>query len=160
VKDWRAARIRAARAGTNPTVLARLPEAFAVIGDVQWLPGYSVLLTDDPKITRLSDLRRERRLRYLESVDQLAGAVERVCAAADGQFRRVNIEILGNTDPFLHAHIWPRYEWEPAELRGHAVWLYPAARWSDDATALGPKSRPPSLGHHRPTQPARLTIRL
>lgn len=138
MNDWRSDRIGAAHAGTNPTVLAHLPEAFAVIGDVQWLPGYSVLLTDDPTITRLSDLPRERRLCYLDSVDKLAGAVERACTAADEQFRRVNIEILGNTDPFLHTHIWPRYEWEPAEQRSQPVWLYPAANWSDDATALGP----------------------
>lgn len=139
MKDWRTDRIRAAHEGTNPAVLARLPEAFAVIGDVQWLPGYSVLLTDDPTITQLSDLPRERRLRYLESVERLAGAVQRACTLADGQFRRVNIEILGNTDPFLHTHIWPRYGWEPDELRGRPVWLYAADRWSDDATALGPR---------------------
>lgn len=136
--DWRSDRIGTARAGANPTVLAHLPEAFAVIGDVQWLPGYSVLLTDNPTITRLSDLPRERRLRYLDSMDSLAGAVERACSAADEQFRRVNIEILGNTDPFLHTHIWPRYEWEPPELREKPVWLYPAANWGDESTALGP----------------------
>jgi len=51
-------------------------------------------------------------------------------------FRRVNLELLGNTDPFLHAHVWPRYESEPPEVRGRPVWLYPQARWSDTATAL------------------------
>lgn len=118
-------------------MLTRLPESFAVIGDVQWLPGYCVLLTDDPAVTRLSDMARDRRLRYLDSVDRLAGAVERACAAADHQFRRVNIEILGNTDPFLHTHIWPRYNWEPTELRGKPVWLYPVENWRDHKTALG-----------------------
>jgi diadenosine tetraphosphate (Ap4A) HIT family hydrolase len=137
VNDWRDDRIGSAHDGTNPTVLARLPESFAVIGDVQWLPGYCVLLTDDARVTRLSDMARERRLRYLGSVDLLAEAVERACAEADTQFRRVNIEILGNTDPYLHTHIWPRYEWEPAELRGHPVWLYPRANWTDQSTALG-----------------------
>jgi diadenosine tetraphosphate (Ap4A) HIT family hydrolase len=136
VDDWRDDRIGSARDGTNPTVLARLPESFAAIGDVQWLPGYCVLLTDDAQITRLSDLPRDRRLRYLASVDCLAEAVERACAEADAQFRRVNIEILGNTDPYLHTHIWPRYEWEPAELRGHPVWLYPRSNWADPSTAL------------------------
>ncbi|HEY1704997.1 MAG TPA: hypothetical protein VGG75_35310 [Trebonia sp.] len=46
----------------------------------------------------------------------------------DPAFRRVNLEILGNTDAFLHAHIWPRYEWEPADLAGKPIWLYPAER--------------------------------
>ncbi|MFI9452759.1 hypothetical protein [Amycolatopsis sp. NPDC052450] len=38
----------------------------------------------------------------------------------------MNVEILGNTDPFLHAHVWPRYDWEPADKVGQPVWLY---RW-------------------------------
>ena len=42
--------------------------------------------------------------------------------------RRVNYEILGNTDHYLHAHIWPRYEWEPAEYSGGPVWRYPRER--------------------------------
>jgi len=137
VCDWRSDRVAAALDGTNPTILARLPESFAVIGDVQWLPGYCVLLTDDPKVTRLSDLPRPRRLRYLESIERLASAVERACGLADEGFRRVNIEILGNTDPFLHTHIWPRYEWEPDDLRVKPVWLYPAEHWSDPRTRLG-----------------------
>ena len=55
-ETWKADRIGAALRGENPTVLARLPAGFAVMGDVQWLPGYCVLLTDDPTATRLSDL--------------------------------------------------------------------------------------------------------
>lgn len=50
----------------------------------------------------------------------------------------LDIDILGNTDPFLHAHIWPRYRWEPPELRSKPVWLYPGSNWSDPATALAP----------------------
>lgn len=137
--DWRSDRISSARRGENPTVLARLPESFAVIGDVQWLPGYCVLLTDDIAVTRLTDLPRPARLRYLDSVERLAEAVEVVCAADDPAFRRVNIEILGNTDPYLHTHVWPRYEWEPADLVGRPVWLYPPQRWRDPETALGPR---------------------
>jgi diadenosine tetraphosphate (Ap4A) HIT family hydrolase len=71
-------------------------------------------------------------------MDRLGQAVERACAATDTAFRRINLEILGNTDPFLHVHIWPRYNWEPPELVGRPVWLYPPQRWSDPATTLGP----------------------
>ena len=139
MSDWRADRIGAAHRGENPTVLAPLPGGFAVIGDVQWLPGYCVLLTDDPAVTRLSDLPRPDRLTFLASMERLADAVERACGAADPSFRRVNLEILGNTDPFLHAHIWPRYEWEPAELVGGPVWHYPRSHWDDPAHRLGPR---------------------
>ncbi|MFT4217306.1 MAG: diadenosine tetraphosphate hydrolase [Micropruina sp.] len=129
-------RIAAARNGTNPTVLAELDAAFAVIGDVQWLPGYSLALAKSRTIDRLSDLLRSERIRYLADVDLLATAVENVCARRDPDFRRVNVEILGNTDPFLHAHIWPRYEWEPAELVTKPVWLYSPDHWRDERYAL------------------------
>ena len=38
---------------------------------------------------------------------------------------RMNYEILGNFDHYLHAHIYPRYAWEPDERREHPIWLYP-----------------------------------
>ncbi|MFJ4030900.1 HIT family protein [Streptomyces griseoluteus] len=140
--DWRTDRVGAALRGQNPTVLRRLEAGFAVIGDVQFLPGYSVLLVDEPGVQRLSDLPRAKRLSFLSDMDQLGEAVERVCRRLDPGFRRVNLEILGNTDPFLHAHVWPRFEWEPAELVGKPVWLYPDDRWSDGEFRLGPQHDP------------------
>jgi diadenosine tetraphosphate (Ap4A) HIT family hydrolase len=137
--DWRADRIGSALRGQNPTVLRRMSAGFAVIGDVQFLPGYCVLLTDTPGADRLTDLPRPRRLRFLADLDLLGEAVERVCARRDPALRRVNLEILGNTDPFLHAHVRPRYEWEPAGLVGRPAWLYPPEHWTDPATALGPQ---------------------
>ena len=148
--DWRADRIGTALRGENPTVVKRLPGGFAVIGDVQWLPGYCVLLTDDPAVERLTDLTPDRRRAFLDSMADLGEAVERACRAADPAFRRVNLEILGNTDPYLHAHIWPRYDWEPPELVGKPVWLYPPTHWSDPDHMLGPRHddlRDAILGH-------------
>ena len=110
--------------------MAKLPGSFAVMGDVQWLPGYSVLLVDTNGIRTLSDLNMPARQQFLTSMATLGEAVEKACAAADPEFRRVNLEILGNTDEFLHAHIWPRYEWEPAHLRHKPVWLYPPEFWT------------------------------
>ncbi|GAA5145195.1 DeoR family transcriptional regulator [Nocardioides marinquilinus] len=136
--DWRQDRVRAAIEGRNPTVLAELPAAFAVIGDVQFLPGYALALTRTPGVDRLSDLPRAERLRYLADVDLLADAVETVCRRLDPAYRRLNVEILGNTDAFLHCHVWPRYEWEPPEIIGRPVWLYDPGRWRDPSTALGP----------------------
>ncbi|MGW8355494.1 HIT family protein [Streptomyces wedmorensis] len=137
--DWRMDRIGSALRGENPTVLRRLTSGFAAIGDVQFLPGYSVLLVDVPDVQRLSDLPRAKRLSFLSDMDQLGEAVERVCRRLDPAFRRINLEILGNSDPFLHAHIWPRYEWEPGDVVGRPVWLYPRERWSDEQFRLGPQ---------------------
>ncbi|MDC0771695.1 HIT family protein [Streptomyces sp. HD] len=137
--DWRTDRIGAALRSENPTVLRRLEAGFAVIGDVQFLPGYSVLLVDEPGVQRLSDLPRAKRLAFLSDMDRLGEAVERVGQRLDPDFRRVNLEILGNTDPFLHVHVWPRFEWEPPELVNKPVWLYPPDRWSDESFRLGPQ---------------------
>ncbi|MFE2049526.1 diadenosine tetraphosphate hydrolase [Streptomyces sp. NPDC059459] len=137
--DWRADRVGAALRGENPTVLRRLAAGFAVIGDVQFLPGYAVLLVDEPGVQRLSDLPRAKRLAFLSDMDQLGEAVEGVCRRMDPAFRRVNLEILGNREPFLHAHVWPRFEWEPAEVVGAPVWLYPRERWSEERFWLGPQ---------------------
>ncbi|MCJ1678383.1 diadenosine tetraphosphate hydrolase [Streptomyces sp. APSN-46.1] len=138
--DWRRDRIGSAHRGENPTVMRRLGSGFAVIGDRQFLPGYSVLLTGDPAVTRLSELPRPRRVAYLSDMERLAEAVERACARLDPAFRRVNIEILGNTDPYLHAHIWPRYDWEPADLVRLPVWRYEEVEyWRGDRHALSPR---------------------
>ncbi|TDD57411.1 diadenosine tetraphosphate hydrolase [Kribbella antibiotica] len=139
MEDWRRDRIGSALRGENPTVLRRMDGGFAVIGDVQFLPGYCVLLVDDPGVQRLSELPRGKRVEFLTSMERLGEAVERGCARVDPAFRRVNLEILGNADPFLHAHVWPRYEWEPAELVTRPVWLYERERWGDPQYALGPQ---------------------
>lgn len=133
---WHEDRVGSALAGTNPTVLAELDAAFAVIGDVQWLPGYSLALTKVPGVDRLSDLPRADRIRYLADVDLVATAVENVCRRRDEAFRRVNVEILGNHDAFLHAHVWPRYEWEPPDLVAKPVWLYSPDHWTDPQFSL------------------------
>jgi diadenosine tetraphosphate (Ap4A) HIT family hydrolase len=48
-----------------------------------------------------------------------ADALLRVTGAS-----RINYEILGNSEPELHAHIFPRYANEPEERRKMPVWFY------------------------------------
>ncbi|MFD7339418.1 hypothetical protein ACFV98_25915 [Streptomyces violascens] len=71
-----------------------------------------------------------------------AADVERARRRLDPAFRRVNLEILGNTDGFLHAHVWPRFDWEPADLVHMPVWLYPHENWRDAQHALAPRHDP------------------
>lgn len=134
---WREDRIGSAVRGENPTVLAELQSGYAVIGDVQFLPGYCVLLGKDPNATALAQMPRRERVQFLADVDLLSTAVERACRSSDPGFRRVNIDILGNADAFVHAHIWPRYEWEAAELVWRPVWLYDLENWRNPTTTLG-----------------------
>ena len=135
--DWRDDRIGSALRGENPTVLAELQSGFAVIGDTQFLPGYCALLAKDPTATALSEMPRPARLQFFADVDLLAIAVERACRATMDGFLRTNIDILGNSDAFVHAHVWPRFDWEPEDRRRKPVWLYSPAHWTDPAYALG-----------------------
>jgi diadenosine tetraphosphate (Ap4A) HIT family hydrolase len=109
--------------GENPLVMARMAGGFAVIGDTQHLPGYSLLLVDDASIRHLTDLDWERRKQFLLDFALLGEAVERACKP--NELRRINYEILGNSWPVLHGHVHPRYEWEPADRITGPVWRYP-----------------------------------
>ena len=137
-------------------MLRRMTAGFAVVGDVQFLPGYCVLITDTPGVDRLVDLPRERRLAFLADLERLAEAVETVCRRRDPAYRRVNLEILGNHDAFLHAHVWPRYEWEGPDLVRRPVWLHPLERWQDPepGSRARPAARRPAGRPGRGARPA------
>ena len=128
--DWRRDRIGAALRGENPTVLLRMRSGFAVLGDTQFLPGYCLLL-GIPRVPHLSDLEAGDRRTFLFDMSLIGEAIEEVCRPQG--LRRVNYEIHGNTDPFVHAHIWPRYDWEPPEYRQWPVYGYPRAIREDPA---------------------------
>lgn len=119
---WKRDRVGSARRGENPTVLRRMPSGFAVIGDTQFLPGYCVLL-GDPEVAHLSDMDLPSRARFLTDMSLLGEAVER--AGTDEGLVRVNYEILGNSLPIVHAHVFPRYSWEAPERLAGPVWNYP-----------------------------------
>jgi diadenosine tetraphosphate (Ap4A) HIT family hydrolase len=122
VADWRDDRVGSALRDENPLVMARLRSGFAVIGDTQHLPGYSLLLTDDKSIDHLTDLDWERRRQFLFDLSLIGEAVQLACA--DNGLRRMNYEVLGNAIPVLHGHVHPRYEWEPPDKITGPVWRY------------------------------------
>ncbi len=57
-------RIALAREGNLPMVVRRMPSGWAVLGDEQFLAGYSVLLAD-PLVPDLADLDTQARARFL-----------------------------------------------------------------------------------------------
>jgi diadenosine tetraphosphate (Ap4A) HIT family hydrolase len=120
-------RLAALDRGENPALIARLPSGFALMGDTQFLPGYAMLFAY-PEVDHLTDLADEARGQYLLDMSRLGAAVR----AATG-CRRINYSILGNLDPFLHAHIWPRYEWEPAPYKTAPPTDYPLETRADPA---------------------------
>ena len=112
-------RVEAARAGTNPTVMCRMPSGWAVLGDVQGFRGYSLLLPD-PVVVDLNALDASARVQFLSDMTVIGDALLDVTDAY-----RINYDILGNTDAALHAHIFPRYSDEPDEYRPRPVWVSP-----------------------------------
>ena len=106
-----AERVRLARAGQNPFVICRMPSGWLVIGDVQPLPGYCLLLSD-PVVPSLNDLDEASRTTYCLDVARIGDALLSVTDAF-----RINYETWGNAEPALHTHIMPRYESEPDEKR-------------------------------------------
>lgn len=126
---WRENRIKSAQNGTNPMLIKEMTGGFLVFGDVQFLPGYCVLL---PKreVNSLNNLSLEERESFLLDMSIVGDALLSMCGAT-----RVNYDILGNTDNYLHAHIFPRYDWEEEERRKMPVWLYDKSNWSNPDTA-------------------------
>ncbi|NVY96290.1 hypothetical protein HU830_03745 [Lactobacillus sp. DCY120] len=124
MSSWSQNRIAAALNGTNPMIMAELAGGFVALGDTQFLPGYSVLL---PKrqVTSLNDLTLPERSAFLLSMSLVGDALIKVCYP-----HKINYDILGNTDNFLHAHIFPRYQSEPAQRLSKPVWLYSPEHWT------------------------------
>jgi len=110
-------RVSAAQKGENPTVICQMPSGWAVIGDQQFIPGYCLLLPDPvvPDLNALTDVHRSQ---YLSDMAAIGDALLEVTDAY-----RINYEILGNTEPALHAHIFPRYLSEPEGPRSHPIWV-------------------------------------
>lgn len=111
-------RVEAARAKRNPYVVCQVPSGWVVMADEQVTPGYCLLLPD-PVPTDLNSMQGDARIRFLEDMVIVGDALLEVTEAY-----RINYEILGNTDPALHAHIFPRYMSEPEKYRNLPAWFY------------------------------------
>ena len=130
--EWYENRILSAINGTNPMLIKELKGGYAVFGDVQFLPGYCVLLPKK-EVNSLNVLSLEEREQFLSDMSILGDAIIQSCTPI-----RVNYDILGNTDNFLHAHVFPRYEWESEERKKMPVWLYDSSNWHNKETSYNP----------------------
>lgn len=110
--------VAAARAGKEPRVAARLFSGWVVLGERQFVRGYTLLLPD-PVVGSLNALATQERAQFLSDMARLGDALLKVTGAA-----RINYAILGNVEPALHAHVIPRYADEPDALRTAHPWTY------------------------------------
>ncbi len=110
--------VEAARAASDPRVVARMASGWAVLGERQFLRGYALLLPD-PVVPHLNALGPDERAAFLGDLARLGDAVLAVTGAV-----RINYAIFGNLEPALHAHVVPRYAEEPPALRTAHPWAY------------------------------------
>jgi diadenosine tetraphosphate (Ap4A) HIT family hydrolase len=122
---WQRDRFASAARGENPMFVARMATGLVFLHDAQFLPGWCVLFAT-PQVGKLEELPPDTARDFLGDMAKLGRAVSRACAP-----RRVNYAIYGNTAPVLHAHVVPRYDWEPPDRITQPVWTYPVERWRD-----------------------------
>lgn len=106
------------RAGEDPTCIARLPSGWAVLGEQQFLRGYSLLLPD-PVVGTLNALQGRERAQVMEDAARLGDALLAVTGAL-----RINYAVFGNLEPALHVHVVPRFAEESREMAAAHPWAY------------------------------------
>lgn len=108
-----------ARAGTHPGLVCQVPSGWVVLADMQYLNGYCILLAD-PIAGSLNDVDGKTRAQFLADMAKVGDALLWVTGAV-----RINYAVMGNSDPYLHAHIVPRYASEPPQYLHNHPWSYP-----------------------------------
>ena len=113
--------VELAKRGLSRQVICRVRSGWVVLGNSQFITGYSLLLAD-PVVSSLNALAPDQRAQFLLDMTAIGDAL---LATTDAY--RINYEILGNTEAALHAHIFPRRMVEPDQYRRGPVFAYPTA---------------------------------
>lgn len=110
--------VEQAKAGELPNLVCQVRSGWLIMGASQVVKGYCLLLPD-PVVPHLNAMDPENRLLFLADMAMIGDILMEMTGAA-----RINYEMLGNLEPALHAHLFPRYSDEPDELRTKPVWFY------------------------------------
>jgi diadenosine tetraphosphate (Ap4A) HIT family hydrolase len=105
--------------GAFPDWVAELPRSWLTLGDAQFYRGYCVLLAK----RHATELHVMPRGEAHELLDEIL-AVGRTLAEVLKPLK-MNYECLGNQEPHVHWHIFPRYLDDPMRLA--PVWVRPEA---------------------------------
>lgn len=100
-------RIDLIKKSLNPYFVAELKTGYVVLGDSQYFKGYTLFLS---KIhtSEIHLLPSDTKKIFLEEMSFVAEAVYHLFKP-----KKLNYELLGNTDEHLHWHIFPRYGTDP-----------------------------------------------
>jgi diadenosine tetraphosphate (Ap4A) HIT family hydrolase len=109
------------RAGKAPNLIAELDNSYVVLGDAQFYRGYCILLAKQ-HAQELFELPREEARGLADELRSVAQAIWNVAKPL-----KLNYECLGNLEPHVHWHVFPRYASEGETLRRAPVWERPAS---------------------------------
>lgn len=107
-------RIADIRNNTNPYFVTELETGYVVLGDHQFFKGYTLFLSKQHK-KELHELTSDFRKQFLWEMSIVAEGVFNAFKP-----KKLNYELLGNTDEHMHWHIFPRHENDPLPTR--TVW--------------------------------------
>lgn len=99
--------------------VAELGDCYVILGDAQFYRGYCVMLAKS-HATEIFLMPPEEAHRVFEELRLVAEAIASVTRPW-----KLNYECLGNAEPHVHWHIFPRYEND--ELRRAPIWVRPEA---------------------------------
>lgn len=110
----------------NRHFVKELPSGYVVLGDYQYYKGYTLLLSK-VHINELHKMKRTDRRQFLEDMALVSEAVYKTFKP-----KKLNYELLGNTDSHMHWHIFPRYSKDPKP--DVPVWVTPRSIRCADST--------------------------
>ena len=99
--------LEAIRAGKAPKLIAELDNSYVVLGDAQFYRGYCILLSEASCAASCSSFRATRRARCQTNCARWPRRSTTVVKPL-----KLNYECLGNLEPHVHWHVFPRYESE------------------------------------------------
>lgn len=100
-------RISLIRRNKNKFFVKELGSGYVVIGDHQYNKGYTILLSRF-HTNELHKLKSDDKIRFLTDMALVSEAVYKTFKP-----KKLNYELLGNTDSHLHWHIIPRHTNDP-----------------------------------------------
>lgn len=107
--------IERCRAGTFTDFIAELPHSFVILGDAQFYRGYCVVLAKEHVDEMHLMAPAMARALFDETI-----AVGRAIALVTRPLK-LNYECLGNLEPHVHWHVFPRFAADP--MGKAPVWL-------------------------------------
>ncbi len=113
--------LEAIRAGKAPKLIAELDNSYVVLGDAQFYRGYCILLAKH-HASELFELPIEEARGLSDELRSVGEAIHDVVHPL-----KLNYACLGNLEPHIHWHVFPRYESEEEKYRLAPVWVRPAS---------------------------------